>query len=338
MTPIAHISQNAVRGPRLLAAFVLALSLAALPALAQQESGSVGPSVDPATLQFEDRDVDPNAPDVDYVWENDYIVEGVTYRGFLRPRRIDGFVWQQGHFDNGRWTPPHFVPTHNRVDQIWVSGHRGADGYWVLGHWRRVHLNGYVWVEGHFVGDQFIPGHWRPIRPRPDYVWVPGYAAPAGIWVDGFWRPHLRVGFVWVGGYYKYGYWTPGFWRPLHPRPGFLWVAGYYGPGNVWVPGFWRPIRRPGYYWARPYWRRGVWVPGRWIGGPRPRIVRRYRVYRVPAIRRHRYIRSRVYRYNRQVRHEQRERLRERREDRRERREDRRERRQDRRERRRRWR
>ena len=307
-----------------LSALLIFLALNAPPASADHYAGQAPqPSVEPSTLNLDNSQIDPNAPDLDYIWQNGYVVDNVTYKGFQRLRARPGFVWQQGNFSNGVWIPPHWVPTRNRVDVIWVRGHRGPDGYWAFGHWRRGHRHGFSWAEGYYVNRLFIAGYWRPSHQRSGYFWVRGHRAPTGIWIPGFWRPRVRVGFVWVSGRFRYGRWVRAHWQPIRPRSGFLWVTGYYGPRGVWMPGIWRPLHRAGYYWAPGHWRAGAWIRGGWLFGRRPRIVRRHRVYRVPAIRRHRSVRARhVYRPRKQKirKHQREDRREERREDRQQRR------------------
>jgi hypothetical protein len=94
---------------------------------------------------------------------------------------------------------------------VWISGHVGADGWWIPGFWRLSRFAGHVWIDGQVVDGVYYHGHWEPLQLRAGWVWVPGYIV--GIeWVLGHWRLTHRAGHVWVGSYMEDGVWSPGYW------------------------------------------------------------------------------------------------------------------------------
>jgi hypothetical protein len=104
-------------------------------------------------------------------------------------------------------------------DLVWVGGHPGHGGVWVAGHCARVGA-----------------------PPRAGWVYVPGYWNGV-VWIGGFWRPDIRVGFRWVearvaeDGAYEAGYWEPEDEGP----PGTVWRPGYWD-GARWIEGGWVPV------------------------------------------------------------------------------------------------
>lgn len=222
---------------------------------------------------------DDDAPDEDFVWEDgDQLEDGTTLDGFYRLRSRPGFVWTPGHYEGGSWVAPDWRPTRPAPrGQVWVPGHRGADGYWIAGQWRPIARKGFVWTPGRLVGGEWVHGHWTPVEARAGQVWVPGHWTPRGQWIEGHWREAARADASWVEGRWRYGRWVPGYWQPRATRAGEVWVPGHWSPRG-WVDGFWRPAARPGQHWVAAGWAGGVWKPGRWARGPRPRATRRYHV------------------------------------------------------------
>ncbi len=140
---------------------------------------------------------------------------------------------------------PHaVVPDEARVrphapgrDYVWEEPRALAGGRVVVGFWRPRLRVGFVWNPGLLDAEgRWLPGHWRPERMRPGFVWVPGFWSN-GVWIEGVWRPAARRGFAWVPGHWTpAGIWVNGQWRPARPAPrGKVWMAGYWGPGGVWV-------------------------------------------------------------------------------------------------------
>jgi len=98
---------------------------------------------------------------------------------------------------------------------VWVAPHPLSDGTVVPGYWRPPFQKGYYWVEGKEAGDGiWIPGHWNPApgSAPADRAWAPGYWNGA-VWVDGFWRPVGRPGYVWADPCWREGRWHNGHWR-----------------------------------------------------------------------------------------------------------------------------
>ncbi|MEW6515555.1 MAG: hypothetical protein AB1439_01440 [candidate division FCPU426 bacterium] len=155
---------------------------------------------------------------------------------------------------------------------IWVKPYRLPSGLWVSGFWRPRVMAGFTWVNGTWDAklNIYLGGFWRPMRPKPGYVWVPGYWL-GGRWYSGLWRAASRKGFIWTPGHWnRNGEWISPHWKPAGSAPsGQVWVPGYWSPQGAWVAGFWRPTARPGAVWVAGYHsRRGVWVPGHWRSAP----------------------------------------------------------------------
>ena len=229
----------------------------------------------PALAYAQAGDYDHDAPDIDWVWEDGYELDGRTYDGFYRPRSRDGYTWRGAYWEDEVYVPGGWLPVSTRSGYTWERGYRGADGFWVPGHYRRTYRKNYEWVPGERVDGLWQPGYWRPIRRHAGYVWVSGYFDADGYWVDGFWRPTHRTQYTWIVHRVRYGYTIPGYWMPSAVRVGYAWIPGYatrYG----WVSGKWRRAYNRNHYWRRGRRVRGVWVAGSWVSGRRPRVVRRY--------------------------------------------------------------
>ena len=246
---------------------------------------SVGPAwaqdAPPPPPPVQAEDYDDEAPDEDWVWvDAQQLQDGTVAEGFYRVRSRPDYTWTPGAYVDGIWIAPRWrwiaAP---RVGFTYVAGHRGPDGYWVRGYWRKQARKGFRWVARVTVNGHRIHGHWAPDVPRADHVWVPGHWSRRGVWVPGHWRTASRAGYVWVNGHWRYGRWNAGFWKPLKPRTGHLWVGGYWKSG-VWVSGMWRPRTKTGFYWRRGYWGPTGWVAGAWVNGKRPVLKRRHRVVR----------------------------------------------------------
>ncbi|GDX80353.1 hypothetical protein LBMAG42_21640 [Deltaproteobacteria bacterium] len=157
-----------------------------------------------------------------------------------------GWVWAPGGWVGRVWAPGHWTPAaaarawYGRR-WLWVPGwwmgRRYVEGYW------RVELRSdgeWDWVEGHFVEDgAYMPGHWRPAGTVPDgYTWEPGFWNGED-WVEGFWRPVSREGYVWVSAHLNEdGLFEAGYWEPVAEWEGMIWVPGWFD-GVAWVPGYW---------------------------------------------------------------------------------------------------
>ncbi len=105
------------------------------------------------------------------------------------------------------------------VNNVWVAGHPGHGGRWVPGHCE-------------YVGP----------APRSGWTYVSGYWN-GRIWVTGFWRPSVRVGFTWVGAHVNdQDEYVAGYWEPEGQSPeGMMWRPGYFD-GTDWVAGGWVPV------------------------------------------------------------------------------------------------
>lgn len=171
-----------------------------------------------------------------------------------------------------------------------------GDDLAVPGCWRLRQRPGYIWVDGRWLDDGYLPGYWQPARTRGrEWAWVPGYW-DGHRWFSGRWRPRARSGWAWNEGHWsRGGEWIMGCWRPLSAnRPGWDWEPGFWDPQGRWVDGFWRPAFREnalwiggmynengiwvrGYWqtipsgqaWVKGYWDRGSWIPGRLTELPR---------------------------------------------------------------------
>lgn len=159
-----------------------------------------------------------------------------------------GWVWISGHWEGPVWIPGHWEPTHPPATWYgarWVY----VPGFWigpvyVEGYWRveRRADGRWEWVDGHYTADgAYVPGHWVPADPAPaGYVWEPGFWNGEH-WVEGYWRPASREGYVWVSARYTAdGTYEAGYWEPAAPRPGYVWIPGWFD-GEKWVPGYWVP-------------------------------------------------------------------------------------------------
>lgn len=221
---------------------------------------------------------DDAAPDVDYVWEDGYVLDdGRQVDGFYRERNRSGFRWVSAGYSNGVWVDAHWEPLRIPAGYVVERGCRGNDGYWIADFLRPQHRDGYRWISGRWHNGRWSHGYWEPVQVRHDHVWVPGYWTADGYWVDGYWRQRHRDSYVWVDGFWQYGRWYAGYWKPVNQRPGFIWTPGYHGRKG-YVDGHWREHNRSGYHWVDGHWRGGEWVPGHWERGQKRVVQRRHRV------------------------------------------------------------
>ena len=96
--------------------------------------------------------------------------------------------------------------------KVWVPKHTLPDGTVIPGHWRPAKKPGFVWVAGHYDGDVWIAGYWKPVgAPPANKVWKPGYWRN-GKWHAGKWI-RVKTGKKWIPGHSRRGKWIPGHWR-----------------------------------------------------------------------------------------------------------------------------
>lgn len=167
----------------------------------------------------------------------------VTWAPPARP----GWVWVAGHYNSwgywtpGFWTPVRTAPVVNNNTYVYVPGW-WQDELYVEGYWRpEARDDGdWLWVEGYYLEDgTYVSGHWRPTIAGPEgYSWEPGFF-DGETWVEGFWRPEFRAGYVWVSSWYdEEGIFHTGYWEPTDAVPGQVWIPGWFD-GTDWVPGYW---------------------------------------------------------------------------------------------------
>lgn len=123
---------------------------------------------------------------------------------------------------------------------------------------------------------------------------VVGFGFQTNAWQD-TWRPPVRAGWTWQGGYWnQFGYWCPGYWQPRtrvrapvgytyvpgwwenkayvdgyyrrEARSGWQWEDGYYLENGSYIRGHWQPTQAPraGYTWEAGFWDGETWVEGFW--------------------------------------------------------------------------
>lgn len=171
---------------------------------------------------------------------------------------------------------------------VWVKPYRLPGGLWVQGFWRPRVMAGFTWVAGYWDRQNgfYVAGFWRPLRPKPGYVWVPGYWLD-GRWYPGLWRAAGRNGFVWIPAHWsRSGEWIQAHWRPAGPAPrDQVWVPGHYDHSGRWMEGHWRMTAQSGAAWVPGHYNRhGEWVQGHWraTSPVPPRPVREQRRGRGP--------------------------------------------------------
>ena len=199
----------------------------------------------------------PSAPGDNYTWEEGCIrPDGQVVEGFWREADVDGYDWQQAGWDKeGNWVDYDYVPVESSPQNYrWVAGHRGKDGVWVMGFWRRSNRDKHTWSDGYYEDEEYVAPHWEPTEVEDNYIYERGYRASTGYWIPGFRRPRLRVGYRWASGYWDGPEYVRGYWRPSIRRAGYSYTPGHIGVDGYWVDGFWRPRSRVGYAWTSGYY------------------------------------------------------------------------------------
>jgi len=157
-----------------------------------------------------------------------------------------GWAWVPGHMQGGWWVPGHWeparaAPTWYGTSWVWVPGW-WMGPTWVEGYWRPVNRPGWVWADGYYLDDgQYVRGWWEPDNapPQPGYVWEGGHY-DGETWVEGYWRPEKRDGYRWVDAWLdgETAIYYEGYWEPTEAKPGMVWVPGWFD-GSEWVEGQW---------------------------------------------------------------------------------------------------
>lgn len=162
---------------------------------------------------------------------------------WIPPSRL-GWTWVPGYWAWGYWHPGYWAPIAPPPTRyVFVPGwweKRQEKEVYVEGYYRVDERDGWEWVDGFYLDDgTYVRGHWRPAGDAPSgYTWEPGFY-DGETWVDGFWRPEFRKGFVWLASWFdEDGVFHSGYWLPQEERPGHVWVPGWFD-GNQWVEGYW---------------------------------------------------------------------------------------------------
>ena len=161
---------------------------------------------------------------------------------WIPPARA-GWRWSPGYWAWGYWHPGHWVPIRTApVGYVYVPGW-WEDEVYVEGYYRSEARADWAWTDGYYLDDgTHVRGHWAPSGPGPEgYVWEPGFW-DGEAYVDGFWRPEFRVGYLWVSAFYDTdGILHSGYWVPDEERRDEEWIPGWFD-GNEWVEGYWVPL------------------------------------------------------------------------------------------------
>ncbi|MEL6343639.1 MAG: hypothetical protein AAFV53_10950 [Myxococcota bacterium] len=163
------------------------------------------------------------------------------------PQARRGWVWVAGYYNAfGFWQPGYWVPNRT-APVVYNTTYVYEQGFWqddlyVEGYWRpdQREDGDWEWIEGYYLEDNtYVSGHWRPTAAGPEgYVWEPGFFDGES-WVEGFWRPEFRAGYVWISSWYDTeGIFHTGYWEPTEPLNGQVWIPGWFD-GNEWIPGYW---------------------------------------------------------------------------------------------------
>lgn len=167
--------------------------------------------------------------------------------GWMGPPR-DGYIWVEDQswagWVPGSYAPATVAPEFGGVAYVWVDGFWVGETY-IDGFWRpERRLDGaWVWVDGAYdTAGVYHPGYWEPADAWPEgMTWEPGFF-DGHQWVEGFWRPAARAGFLWVEARMdSAGVRQAGHWLSLESRPGSVWVPGWFD-GHRWVEDGWAPI------------------------------------------------------------------------------------------------
>jgi hypothetical protein len=164
----------------------------------------------------------PSAPTEDgWVFMEGWVEPDGAYNpGFWRQAEQEGHQWldsRQG--DRGERIHGHWIPLVHRASLVWVPGHVGRDGRWVLGFWRQAFVERFIWIDGYWCDGLWYQPYWLPLDDRTGFVWVFGHVLEV-TWVMGFWRDHHRPGYIWVPAHWRYGVWNGGFWHVGGWTPG----------------------------------------------------------------------------------------------------------------------
>ena len=158
----------------------------------------------------------------------------------------NGWYWIPGHWAGhvwvpGYWQPSISAPVYSGVNYVYVPGWWQNDLY-VEGYYRPSYRDDgdWIWMDGYYLEDgTYVSGHWAPTYLGPDgYVWEAGFF-DGEEWIEGFWRPEYRSGFVWVSSWFDDdGIYHTGYWEPIQATQGQVWIPGWFD-GNVWIEGYW---------------------------------------------------------------------------------------------------
>jgi hypothetical protein len=146
--------------------------------------------------------------------------DGAYNPGFWRRETREAHRWLDPRTDDrGHRIHGHWMPLVHRAGLLWVPGHVGRDGRWVMGFWRKAVRERFVWIDGYWCDGLWYQPYWIPLDDRAGFVWVFGHVLE-GLWVAGFWREDHRPGYMWVPAHWRYGVWTGGFWHVGGWAPG----------------------------------------------------------------------------------------------------------------------
>lgn len=161
------------------------------------------------------------------------------YDWWVPPARA-GWAWTPGYWAWGYWHPGYWSPVaRGPVGYTYVPGWWEDEAY-VEGYYRTDEREDWVWIEGYYLDDgTHVRGYWQPSGDAPEgYTWEPGFW-DGEEYVDGFWRPELRAGYLWVSAFYDTdGIFHSGYWLPGEERAGEEWIPGWFD-GNEWIEGYW---------------------------------------------------------------------------------------------------
>ena len=162
------------------------------------------------------------------------------------PPARHGWSWIGGYWAGpvwvpGYWSPIAAAPVYDGAQYVYVPGYWQGDLY-IEGFWRPESRSdgSWSWVEGYYLEDgNYVSGHWEPLGAGPDgYTWEAGFF-DGEEWVEGFWRPDFRAGYIWISSWFDAdGIFHTGYWEPSQSRAEQVWIPGWFD-GNQWVEGYW---------------------------------------------------------------------------------------------------
>lgn len=127
---------------------------------------------------------------------------------------------------------------------------------------------GYVYVQGFWVGENYIEGYYRlESRPGDTWMWMDGVYLEDGTYQWGTWVPRKQPpeGFVWEPGFFDGKTWNDGFYRPME-RAGYEWVPALYNDDGGFNTGYWAPTEdKSGQTWVPGWFDGKTWVQGYWV-------------------------------------------------------------------------